>query len=54
MSDWLAQWYLGLFGAWLAVKIYNKRVLWWREGKQDLKVEILEHTDPRIAHIKED
>lgn len=51
MTTWLAQFYLGIFGAWLAVKIYNKLVIWWQEGKAEIQVEEIEHTDPTTLTI---
>jgi hypothetical protein len=52
MTTWLSTFYLGIFGAWLLVTLYDKLCLWWREGKADLKVELLEHDDPQIQHVK--
>ena len=38
--------------AWLAVTIYERLRLWWQEGKEDLKIEVLEHDDPELHNIK--
>lgn len=43
MTDWLSQWYLGLFGAWGLMAIYEGLAQWWREGKQEIKIEEVEH-----------
>lgn len=45
MTTWFAQFYLGLFGAWLAVKIYNNLVIWWQEGKAEFEVEVIEDSE---------
>jgi hypothetical protein len=52
MTDWLYTFYLGLFGAWLAMTIYDTLFRWWQEGKADLKVEVLDNDDPQIPHVK--
>lgn len=52
MSNWLAQFYLGMVGAWAGVTIYERLCLWWEEGKADLRVETLDHEDPRLAEYR--
>lgn len=52
MTTWFAQFYLGLFGTWLAVKIYNKLVIWWQEGKAEFKVEVIEESEVEIPQSR--
>jgi len=52
MSEWIAQFYLGMFGAWLAVKIYARLCLWWEEGKRDLKIETVDPHDPTLKEYR--
>ena len=52
MSNWLAQFYLGMFGAWISVKIYEQLCRWWKEGKQDLKIEVLHPNDRTLEEYR--
>ena len=52
MMDWLAEWYIGLVGAWLAVVAWEKLQGWWAEGKQDLKIDYVNHDDPMVEHVR--
>lgn len=42
MMDWLAEYYLGMFGAWLATVIVARLRIWWNEAKADFKIELLD------------
>lgn len=39
MEQWLWEFTMGLSVAWIAVSLFELLVLWWREAKQDFKVE---------------
>jgi hypothetical protein len=52
MTNWLADDYLGLVGAALAVWAWEKLSGWWAEGKQDLKIGYVEQTDPIVERIR--
>ena len=52
MTAWLTVFYLGIFGAWLACVIGDRLTLWWREGREDLKIELVDEDDPQMQHVK--
>jgi hypothetical protein len=52
MINWLSQWYLGLFGAWLAVTVYDRLCIWWREGEAELVITEVEHDDPVVQRAQ--
>ena len=44
---------LGLVTTWMLHSCWTVFLSWWREGKEEVEVEILDHDDPRLADIKE-
>lgn len=44
---------LGLIATWMLHSCYVVFLSWWREGKRDVHVAILDHDDPRLTDIKE-
>lgn len=52
MMDWLGEFYLGIFLTWLAVLAWDRLQEWWAEGKQDLKIDIVDHDDPIVQHVE--
>lgn len=43
---------LGLVVTWMLHSCWDVFKAWWREGKRDIQVEIVDHDDPRIARAK--
>ena len=52
MLDWSAVFLLGLVATWMLHSCWTVFVTWWREGKEDVQVEIVDHDDPRIERAK--
>lgn len=53
MLDVSIVFFLGLIATWMLHSCYEVFLAWWREGKEDMQVEVLEHDDPRLADIKD-
>ena len=53
MLDVSAVFLLGLVTTWMLHACYEVACTWWREGKREIEVEVLNHDDPRLADIKE-
>ena len=48
LTDWACEFFLGLYGAWLATVIWDRLCLWWQEGQAELRIETMEHDDPMV------
>jgi hypothetical protein len=48
MLDWLSVFFFVMLCTWIAVKISRRLGAWWREGKAEVVVEEVEHTDPIV------
>jgi hypothetical protein len=48
MLDWGSVFFLGLFVTWMLVRMCERLGQWWREGRAEVQVEEVEHTDPIV------
>lgn len=53
VMDAIIEFITGMFAAYLAVSAWERVQLWWAEGKQDLKVDYVEHDDPIVQRAAE-
>lgn len=42
---------LGLIATWMLHSCWAVFVSWWREGKEEIQPEEIEHDDPLVGHI---
>lgn len=51
LTNWLCQFFLGIYGAWLAHAIYERLCVWWQEGKAEITLEEVAYDDPQLQGV---
>lgn len=49
MLDWWSVFFVGFVAVWMLHSCYAVFCAWWREGKAEVVVEEIEHTDPIVV-----
>lgn len=48
LLDWTSVFVLGLLAMWMMQSVYAVLCAWWREGRQEVTVEVIENDDPQL------
>lgn len=46
--DWWSVFFVGFVSAWMLNSMYEVACAWWKEGRAEVVVEEVEHTDPIV------